>query len=70
MSTFFFRGEGEGGGGVGGVTQPEFYEKFLFSKAHHAVYRWKDNFMLINICNRTEVQKCTVFKINKKYPTP
>ena len=34
------------------------------------IYRWKDNFVLINICNRTEGPKCTVFKIYSNKNTP
>ena len=38
--------------------------KTFFSKNYNVICHWKDNFMLISICNRTYVQKSTVSELN------
>ena len=66
MSTIFFWGGGGRGKGHGCYGRnPNFMKNFFFPKSIMLCC-----VMLINIYNRTEVQKCTVFKINKKYSTP
>ena len=68
MYIFFFFFFLEGGGvkepGCYG-SNPNFMKNFFFPKSIMLCC-----VMLINIYNRTDVQKCTVFKINKKYSTP
>ena len=43
--------------GLVAMVTAQILGKKAFSKTHHDIYHWKDKFMLINICNRTDVQK-------------
>ena len=56
MSTNFFWTGCHGNG-------PNFLKNIFFPKNYNVICHWKDNFMLINICNRTLVQKCAVSEL-------